>query len=391
MSLIAVRRNIQANALFFEERNGTIWYSLDRVNWLFGWTQPTEASVKLFNLARRYESNYYQNETLTNIINPPQDPAPTTRTGIIENIEDVEDRRISNRAICAGANVLINTLNEAGRLKQAEEITTLQTIVQNASIIVGAVGALVGVVASAGTGIVLVGGAVATRLASDVGYPVVLDNLPYLTPAQIENAVCIIYEATKNGNFNYDTVAGLDPIPSVNWSELYTPELHSAFIAMIDEQLNSNDPCPCETCYEFLPVNTTIARGQVFSNSVITVDTIVSGSLREMQAILTIDLIETLIINKVTVWYALQHYENQPTTVPYIQFASSGTGGGTTAILNGFNRVELNPAHFALVGVNQFTLRLIASLCSACSATQLNSYNPSYGLFNYIEVCGTPA
>lgn len=391
MSLIAVRRNIQANALFFEERNGTVWYSLDRVNWLYGWTQPTESSVLLFNLARKYESKYYQNRTMIEIVNPPQDPPPTNRTEIIETIEEVEERRVSNRAICAGANVLINVLNESGRLKQNEEISTLQTIIQNASVIVGAVGALVGVVASAGTGIVLVGGAVATRLASDVGYPVILDNLPYLNETQIEDAVCIIYEATKNGNFNYATVAGLDPIPSVNWGQLYTPELHSAFVAMIDEQLNSNDPCPCETCYEFLPVDTTITRGQVFSRSVITQDSVVSGSLREMQAVLTVDLPEPLIITKVTVWYALQHYENQPTSVPYIRYDSTGTGGGTTAIVNGFNRVELDPSHFALVGVSQFTLRLIASLCSACSATQLNSYNPSYGLFNYIEVCGNPA
>lgn len=391
MELIAVRRNIQANAIFYKQIADSVFYSLDKVTWYFAFTFPTSASESTRLTFEKNIRNFYLNRDVNLILNPPGDPPPTTRGGIIENVEKVEKRRVSNRAICAAANTLLVTLRESGRLARDEEITALQTVAQNASLIVGAVGALIGVVVSGGLGIAIVGGAVATRIGADGLYPLALEAVPDLTDAQIEDAVCIIYEAAKDGQFNYADIQALDPIPGLTWSDIYTPELHSAFVTMIEEQTERQDPCPCETCYEFYPTETDITRGAVIENSLLTVDTIVSGSLREMQAILTVPLPETLILTKVSVWYACKFYENISTLTPYIRFEAPGSGGGNTAITDGLARIEIPPAQFPLVGTNELTLRLISSTCSACTSGQLATFAESFGIFLYIEVCGNPA
>lgn len=398
--LIAVRKNISPGAIFWQQSNNYVFYSLDNVFWYPAFMLPdgvggvsSGGNSYYFNnqkVIETYTKKYYQETNIYDLLIKLLE-IPTTRTEFLENAEKAESGMPSKRAICQASYALVLGLRQTitdyrnGTLSEDPAVQTAQT----AGGIVGTIGALAGlIIGFTPIGIALIAGGIATSFASNTLLPAALESAPDLTDEQVESIACCLYEAMKSGNTDYADFAsaGCD-LPSFSWADFATPEIYAGYLAMIQNGPGTGD-CPCETCIEAVPADCVVNRGDVRSQSLITTNFNTGGSVFEMQAQCVFQ-IPLMTISSITVTTQCRSYENVAVNNPQINLSAPSTGGGNTPIPEGNGITLLNPAHYPLVPVDNFTLTLRVGVCSACTTAQTSAYLAgAFGSIIRVEVCG---
>jgi len=403
MPLIAVRNSLQATPLFFRQVSNLVQYSQDGVIWFNGWLMPDgvaggtgagggstfynfEKTINTFSRKYYRETNVF--DLLISLFN-----RPVNRADAVTKIETIEDSVPSKKAICQASYALILGLRAVitdarnGNLAESPEVQGAKTGADIASATAGGIGLVVG---ATPIGLGLIAAGIAIAIAKNILLPAVLESAPDLTDEQVESIACCLYESMKNGNTNYTTFqnAGCD-LPQFTWSDFATPEVYAGWLAMIENGAE-NGKCPCEECIEAFPADATITRGQALRSSLMTTTFNTGGSVFEMQAQCTFT-IPLMTVTSIEVTTVVKSYENVTNPTPMISFNAPGTGGGNTAVPEGAGITKITPAQLPLINIDNFTLNLRASICSACTTAQNAVYQESYGAIIKVLVCGVLA
>jgi len=398
MPIIAVRRNLAPNALFWKQIGNYVFASLDNVNFELAFILPmptsgggggsyfTDNSEKIEQFTNKY---YQETNVIDLLIALIQKPA--NRTEFINNMDTVEKQAFSKKAICQASYALMlglrSVINDAkaGTLAESPEIQTAKTGGDIAGAGLGIAGLFVG---ATPIGLALVAGGIAISIGTGLLSQAVLESAPEISDEQLEALACCVYEAMKSGAGDYATFAGAGcDLPDFSWSDFATPEVYAGWLAMV-EQGETVGGCPCELCMTAKPANGTIGRGQVVGQSLVTVETNTGGTVYEMQAQVMFEIpLQT--ITSITVTTQVQSVENTPVNNPQINLSAPSTGGGNTIIPEGAGVTLMNPAHYPLVAVDNFTLTLRVGVCSACTTAQRTNFQQvCYGAIINVEVCG---
>jgi len=400
MPLVAIRDSVQASPLFFRQIGNLVQYSMDNVIWFNGFLMPDGTvggagggggsfyynADKTIN---QYTQKYYKDtnifDLLISLFN-----RPTTRQGAVDNIDAIEASVPSKKAICQASYALVLALRSVitdARNGNLQDSTQAQTARTGADLVTAGAGiaGLVMISNPIGWGLIALG--VATAIGKNVLLPATLESAPDLTDEQVEALACCLYEAMKEGNTNYDDFvnAGCD-LPSFTWSDFATPEVYAGFLAMIDNGAEGGN-CPCETCIEAFPADSTILRGQALRSSLMTTTFNTGGNVWEMQAQCTFS-IPSMVVTSIEVTTVVKSYENVANPTPMVSYNSAGSGGGNTPVPEGAGITKILTAQLPLIPITAFTLNLRASICSACTTAQTAVYNDSYGAIIKVVVCG---
>lgn len=396
-SLIAVRRNIQAGAVFYRQIGQYVQYSLDNNLWYNafylpeGGVETRYSSTYNWQKIEQYQQKYYKNTTTNQIIlNMIINQSPT-KTEYLANQKEYDKYIPSKKAICLACFSL--ALGYAVQVELARE----QNISNDPKVNIARIG--LGIMELAGTfigiaGAPTTGGALLVANGATAGYasgaidPTIQSAVQPLSQEDILDLACCLYEAMKSGNGNYTTFqnAGCDGA-NFTWADFATPEVYSAFLAILAEGEDIGT-CPCEDCYTAKPADSDITHGKIYNGSLVTVDVAITGNVREMLAQCKFTF-PNMILTKVTVYLGCLPYENVSTSsYPVIVFSAPNTGGGSTPIYSGANIVEIPEIQYPDLPTTELTLTLKPAVCSACTTAQLASYNTSWGSLIRVEVCG---
>jgi hypothetical protein len=381
MSIIAVRRNLSANALFFKQEQNHIYTSLDGVNWVYAWTLPTaktgignegwdisKSDQYYIDVYNNYNDQSVNINALVNAFTP-----PINRTEGLARADEILQTMYDPNRLCYAYYAILRIARD---LKVAVANGQLEPDdAERAKDFVGA--------------IPFAGGLIGLAITVSID----LLNLDMqLTDQQIQDYACCMYSATRLGEFNFTqwktvgTTCGLGA-----WDEISTPEMYATFCAILMHDRTAYD-CECETCLTLNGAGYNVLRGVRGELTATTATYNIGGTVNEMQAQVNYK-IPLMIVTSVEVWLISVPYENTYTVRPSLVWQSAGTGGGTTAVTTSYfiTRQLITPAHLPLSAIDNFTLSLITSVCSACSAAQLTSYNASFGTIFKVVVCGTLA
>jgi len=399
-SLIAVRRNIQAGAIFYRQIGALVQYSLDNTLWYNAFYLPEGgadtqySSTYNWEKIEQYQQNYYKNTTTNQIILNMIINQTPTKEQYLANQKEYDKYIPSKKAICIACYSL--ALGYAVQVELAREAN----LSNDPKVNIARIG--LGIMELAGTfigiaGAPTTGGALLVANGASAGYasgaidPAIQGAVQPLSQEDILSLACCLYEAMKSGAGNYDTFknAGCDG-NFFTWADFATPEIYSAFLAMIAEGEDIGT-CPCEECYTAKPAESEIEYGKIYNSSLVTVDVVITGNVREMLAKCKF-IFPRMVLTKVTVYLGCLPYENVSTaSYPVIRFDAPNTGGGNTAIFAGANVIEIPEIQYPDLPTEELTLTLKPSVCSACTTAQLASYNQSWGSLIRVEVCGNLA
>lgn len=377
--LLAVRRNLSPNAIFYKQKANHVYYSFDRTNWIYGWSFPVttaEGGNGYYDFSKDYQTIINEGDTFYNrntefktIIN--NFTIPNTRNEALEQAEGIGNTMFSPERLCYGYIAILRIARELGLAVQNGQLE--QDDVDRFSEFTGI--------------IPIVGDLISTAI--DVISPDIV-AMGALTDEQLEDYACCMYNATKNGAFDFadwqavGTSCGLGA-----WDEIATIEMYSAFLAITAHE-PITDPCPCEECYVIAPATQEVIRGIAEGKTVTTVSYNTGGNVFEMQAVVKF-YIPNMVVTSIQVFYILKNYENVATPTPFLRYASAGTGGGTQGLSNlNLTSVLVDPSFLALIPITEFTLTLASSTCATCNASQTASFNDSWGIMLLVYVCGNP-
>lgn len=379
MSIIAVRRSLQGQTVFFRPELNHVYYSFDKVTWLYGWSLPVGGTSNYWDFSKsvdyyieQYNNQTVQNSNFNTIINN-QIVLPKTRDEAMARIEEITNQIYSDRKLCRALKYILQIARDLG------------IAVQNGSIEPDDAKK---VSDFANNVIPVVGGYVAVLI--DVGSQAIAD-MSQITDEQLEDYLCCIYQALSGGAFSYSnfvtagTNCGLGA-----WDEIATTEMYSFLCALL-----TNDPlegaCPCEDCIVFNGAGGQVLNGAINKKSLITTAFNTGGTVFEMQARATFNF-PSMIITRVEAYSINDPYENVATATPYIRFTAPNTGGGNVSLTPNTISATVFPAnYYPLVPVTECTIGLITSTCSACSTAQRATFDESWGALMAVRICGTLA
>lgn len=379
MGILAVRRNLPANAIFYQQRQNHVYYSLDGQTWSYGWTMPlpkTGIGNEGYDIGKgdQYYIDVYNNfndqsvdiNVLVNAFTP-----PINRTEGLARAEEIGATMYDPNRLCYAYYAILRVARD---LKIAVVNGEFEPDdIEKAKELAKAIPFAGGLIATAiGVSIDLLG----------------LDGMQ-LTDEQIEDYACCMYTATRLGEFNLTewqavgTTCGLGA-----WDEIATPEMYAVFCSILMHDRTAYD-CPCESCIVLPGAGYNVLRGVRGELTATTATYNIGGTVNEMQCQVNYK-IPLMVISSVEVWLLSVPYENTFTVRPSLVWQSAGTGGGTTPVATNYflARQLITPAHLPLIAVDNFTLSLITSVCSACTAAQLTTYNASFGSIYRVVVCG---
>lgn len=396
-SLIAIRRNIQAGAIFYRQIGMLVQYSLDGNLWYNAFYLPeggvNQQYSSTYNWERieQYQQNYYLEKTTNQIVLNLIINQTTTRDGYIASQADYDKHVPTARAVCQASIQL--AIGYAVQVELARE----QNISNDPRVNIARIG--LGIMELAGTiigiaGTTTTGGALLVANGASAGYasgaidPAIQSAVSPLSEADIIALACCIYNAMKDGQGNYQTFlnAGCDGA-NFTWSDFATPEVYSAFVAILAEGETSGE-CPCEDCITLKATEGTVIYGRAFNTSILSENVLVGTQIYEMLVQVKFEF-PPMTLTKVTVYLGCLPYENTSTTsYPTIRFSAPNTGGGSTPLGAGANIVTIPQAQYPLVPTTEFTITLKPSVCSACTTAQNNAYLTSWASLIMVEVCG---
>lgn len=392
MSIIAVRRNISPNAVFFRQRGLNIEYSLDKVIWEFAWkltasTTTTGGNVDLLRdvekLLDKYSRKYYRDLDFKALINI--DVTVTTRNDALNN---PPERAYNPLRMCLALKCFLIAMRALGlginngsiELDDIDEFyRTTQEQYERADY---------GQWNHGGIGSVF---AWASMKAWDLLRPVIESvavTLGSWSDETIDEYTCCIYEQLKSGEFNYSEFVTAGNTCAIGaWDEIATPQHYASLVTLVAYGDLPTDKCPCEECLFYLPTDGDIQLGVVAENTLVTQNYTVSGSLIRMGSRVAFT-IPNMIITDIRILVGMTPYENlADSSTPRVQLIATG-GGGFTDLPIGTNWTQINPAHYPLVPCDNFELIINSSTCSACTTAQRATYDQSFASLVFIIVCG---
>jgi len=380
LSIIAVRRSLQGQIVFFKQELNHVYYSFDRAQWFYGWTIPPSGSAgdnywdlskEIDEIIEEYNNHYTQNTNINVIINNFQIPA--NRTQALDQIAEMTNQIYSDRKLCKAIIYLLTVARNLGLAVQNGQLEPDDA--DRAGEFANAV-------------IPVVGGFIAGFL--DLASPDV-KSMASITDEQLEDYACCIYNSLQGGNFSYagfvtaGTACGLGA-----WDEIATPEMYAFMCALL-----ANDPltgkCPCEDCVVANGSSAEVSQGVVKGKALLTGSVQTAVGVFEMQA-RGIFRFPLMTVTRVEVWYATKPYENTTSSLPLIRFDAPNTGGGNTAIIpNTVSAIAIPAIQLPQVPVDYIELNLRSSVCASCTTAQTATYNESYGAILLVKICGNLA
>lgn len=381
MSLLAVRRNNLGQVVFYKQEQNHVYYSFDRIQWFYAFSLPIppsnggnsywDLSKSIDYYIEEHNTHYYQNTDLVTIIN--NFTLPINLTTAKEQIANVADSVFVDRKLCRALLNLLTIARELGLAVQNGQLEPDDA--EKASQLANDL-------------IPVAGGYIATLI--DL-YSTGVVNMGSLTPEQIEDYACCIYNALQGGEFGYDDFKAIGTACGLGaWDEIATPEMYAFFIAqLLHDPLEGE--CPCEECLVVTGASGEIAVGQPKGKALLSGKVNVSGNIFEMQARGTYRF-PSMVLSHVYVYYANRNYENTPTNNPQVSFSAPNTGGGNNlCIPNTMSVVEVAPIQLPLLPVDNITLTLKTSMCSSCTTAQMATFDETYCAILFVKICGTLA
>lgn len=379
MSIIAVRRSLQGQSVFFRQDLNHVYYSFDKTNWFYGWTIPPNSGGNYWDLSKdvdsiieEYNNWYTQNTNISVVIN--NFTIPQTRQEALDNIAQMTEQIYSDRKLCKALIYLLTIARNLGRAVENGQLEPddADRAKEFANAVIPVAGGLVaGLInlASLGTA-----------------------NVGQISDEQLEQYACCIYQALSGGAFSFSNFVTAGTACGFGaWDEIATPELYAFMCALL-----ANDPligeCPCEDCVVLSGSAGENITGVPKGKALVSGSVNISGNIFEMHAKGTYKF-PPMVITRIEVWYACKNYENVSTaSYPAIRFDAPNTGGGNTPVIpNTVSAVVIPEIQYPDLAVGEITLNLKSSVCSSCTTAQTALYNDSYGAILVVKICGNLA
>lgn len=378
MPIVAVRRSLQGQTIFFKQELNHVYYSFDKTNWLYGWTMPSgsgsywDLSKDIDYYIEQYNNHYTQNTIISNVINN-NIIMPKNRDEAISKMGEIIDQIYQDRKLCKAIIYLLTVARNLGLAVangqlEPDDADRIGEFANNV--------------------IPIVGGFIAGFL--DLASPD-MQSMASITDEQLQDYACCIYDALNGGNFSYagfvssGTACGL-----ASWDEIASPELYAFMCALL-----ANDPllgeCPCEDCVILSGSDAEVTQGVIKNKGLLSSAVNTGGSVFEMQA-RGIFRFPLMTVTKIVVWYISKPYENVSVPTPVLRFDAESTGGGNTGLgSNVISVAEVPTAQLPLVPIDYIDLNVASSTCSSCTTAQRALFDESFGGILVVKVCGNLA
>lgn len=390
--IIAVRRNIGANGVFYRQNGLDVEYSLDNEIWFHAFrlnSQTTTTGGNIDVLAdlektiEKYSKKYYLELDFKALINI--DVTVNTRNDAIAN---PPERAFNPLRLCLALRVFLRSMRDLGLGISNGNIETDD---------IRRFGALARKTATDAS-LALFGGSLAGKViggAFEASFTIweafswaFAQYWGNWTNEQIDDITCCLYEQLKTGEFNYSEFVSAGELCQLGaWDEIATPQNYAGLVTMVAYGDLPTDGCPCEDCLLYLPTDGLVTRGFIINNTLLTANYTVSGGLIRMGSVVEFT-IPNMVLTDIRILVNNVPYENlADSSVPRVRLFSGGITSFTD-LPGGLNWVQLDPSNYPLVAVDKIVIDINSSTCSACNTSQRALYDQSFASLIFIIVCG---
>jgi len=370
---------------------------------------PQPSMTQIIN---NYSSYQYQNESFQETIINSFDMSIAAELNMTSGdvASELSSKIITDNQICVASHLFLYALHDMGTLA-AEGLIEYDPTFQKFRQIGDAVRYISGAAPLLG-GIFpasipfFVGVALAGQYLAAMDDVIVLETAAFyseIEQAVLEDYACSLYNAMIAPDAGYVEFASAsfnDVLMDGWWADFASPQMYSAWLALLDNTAEDLDFSCCSNCTVYYPTHEQIIHGRPNTadpNVLQTVET-GSGSSLTKQATVQIDLGGNRQVKKVSVWcigkryhplglnYHIRSKRDSEAYVEMVRADGSAFANADMAEANVYFAPQSQVSALT-PQASTWEINIVYASCQACSSSELEKYAGAYGLMFAITIC----